>query len=61
MRLVKNVVQRTHRFRLHRADGTPSEIIVAVRAESEDAARLRLPQNEQQNRDWRLIEVANDG
>ena len=56
-KLVKNVVEKFYRFRLHKADGEPTAIIVAVRAESEDAARLRLPQNSDNTRDWRVESV----
>lgn len=57
MRLVKAVVERTYRFRRHRADGTPTDTIVAIRAESEDAARLKLDQNSDKPYDWRVVSV----
>ena len=56
-KLVKNVVERFYRFRLHKTDGEPTDIIVTVRAESEDAARLRLPQNAENTRNWRVESV----
>ena len=60
MKLVKAVIERTYRFRRHRADGTPTDTIVAIRAESEEAARLKLAQNSDKPYDWRLIEVVED-
>ena len=60
MRLVKAVVEKTHRFRLFKPDGDPTDIIVAIRAESEDAARLRLPTNSRAEYDWRLESVVDD-
>lgn len=41
-KLIKAVVERPFRFRRYRADGTPTETIVSVTAESEEAARLKL-------------------
>ena len=57
MRLLKNVVERFYRFRLFKPDGEPTDIIVAIRAESEDAARLRLPTNSRAEYDWRIESV----
>lgn len=53
-KLVKNVVEKFFRFRLFNPAGEPTDIIVAVRAESEDAARLKLPMHHNHKRDWRL-------
>ena len=56
-KLVKNVVEKFFRFRLFKPDGEPTDIIVAIRAECEDAARLRLPTNSRVEYDWRLESV----
>lgn len=56
-KLVKNVVEKTYRLRRYKADGTPSQTVVAVRAESEDAARLKINQAADKEYDWRLEEV----
>ena len=56
-KLVKNVVERTYRFRRFRADGTPSNTIVAIRAESEEAARLKVDQAADKEYDWRIESV----
>ena len=59
-KLVKNVVERTYRLRRYRADGTPSDNIVAIRAESEDAAKLKIDEAAGTHYDWRVIEVVDD-
>lgn len=56
-KLVKNVVERTYRFRRYRADGTPTDTIVAIRAESEAAAKLKIDQAAGREYDWRLEEI----
>ena len=52
-----NAIQRTFRFRRYRADGTPTDTIVAIRAESEDAARLKIDQAADKPYDWRVESV----
>lgn len=56
-KLIKNVVERTFRFRRFRADGTPTDTIIAIRAESEDAARLKIDQAADKHYDWRVESV----
>ena len=59
-KLVKNVVEKTYRFRLFKPDGEPTDIIVAQRGESEDAARLNLPKHSEKTYDWRIESVEED-
>ena len=56
-KLVKNVVEKTFRLRRYRADGTPTDTIVAIRAESEAAAKLKIDQAAGREYDWRVEEV----
>lgn len=56
-KLKKLVIERTYRLRRYRADGTPTDTIVAIRAESEAAAKLKIDQAAGREYDWRLEEV----
>lgn len=55
--LKKAVVEKTFRLRRFRADGTPTDTIVAVRAESEAAAKLKIDQAAGREYDWRVEEI----
>lgn len=56
-KLIKNVVERTFRFRRFRADGMATDTIIAIRAESEDAARLKIETIAAKPYDWRVESV----
>lgn len=56
-KLVQNVVKHGFRFQLYYKD-EPKPIFVVERAESEEAARMNLPQNADGTRDWRFVEIA---
>lgn len=59
-KLVKNVVERGYRFRLYNRSGEPTPVFVVKRAESEEAARLQLPQRDSNPYDWRLADEQPD-
>lgn len=52
-----NAIQRTYRFRRFRADGTVTDTIIAIRAESEESARLKLDEASDKPYDWRIESV----
>lgn len=54
---LKLVIERIYRLRRYRADGTPTDTIVAICAESEAAAKLKIDQAAGREYDWRLEEI----
>lgn len=56
-KLLKNVVEKTYRLRRYKSDGTPTDTIVAIRAESEAAAKLKIDQAAGREYDWRVEEI----